>query len=145
MLALFLFLMPPQAPPVAAVQQAPPMVLTYADAYAQAERTGQRLVVFVDAPTRDIKGVVTVRVPHEGHWLKFRSPSIVVYRENDLVLLGNVALTAPDSEIRDGGRKVVSQPAASPFRTVRPDDAGKPPVGWPKSIQWIPEAPRSAA
>lgn len=132
---------PLQAPPIERLPQAPLVVITYDDAHNQAIKEQKRLAVFVGTPARDIPGVVTVSVKRDSHWLKFPDKSLVVYGPlvglpADLYLLGVINPNAPDAEIRDGGRKAVSQ-AASPFERFSADDDDAAAGRWRKLFPFL--------
>ena len=131
--------MPPQAPPVQSILQAPPVQITYEDAHGQALTEGLRLAVFVGVPARKIDWIVTVSIPWEGHWKRYGNKSVIVFGylrgyPRDLYKMGEFSPTATDDEIRTGRRAEVSQEAL-PFETVRREGRGDAePVGWPKGL-----------
>lgn len=132
-MGLVLAQVPPQAPPLKPAQ-GPPVVevivgpVTYADAYERAVKERKRLAVFIGAPSREIKGVVTVSVLWEGFWKRHPDKSMAVYQAGSLELLGIIQITSPDDEVRSGGRKAV-QAEPSFFGTAQLEALAATPVG----------------
>jgi hypothetical protein len=136
--------LPPQAPPVREERLVERFPAWSDPVAAQRKPTA----VFVGTSARAVLGLI---VCEQATFPSVSGPRVIValpYTDGTMRQHATLSATATDSEIRIAAG--LEQPAANPFdrslsipidrpaKTALPDsrDAGKPPVGWPKSIEW---------